>query len=142
MSHLIICRGIPGSGKSYWAAQQADCVVVTRDDIRLRYNCIGEGWSKQMELDFIIPEMNTQIRDALLAGHTVISADTNVNPKAVLHLIDLAHSCGATIEIKEFDTPLAICIERDSQRVAPFKVGAEKLREYAELWTKRNAVSA
>ena len=142
MAKLIICRGIPASGKSTWAEQQKYAVVVTRDDIRMQFNCTGAGWSKEKELDFVVPEMNYRISEGLKAGLTVISADTNLNPITVARLINLAQSLGAEYEIKDFDTPLEVCIERDSEREYPWKVGEVKIREYYELWEKRNAVSS
>lgn len=140
MKRLIICRGIPASGKSTWAAQQFDAITVTRDDIRVEYDCIGTGWSPEKERNFVIPEMETRIVQALRAGCTVISADTNLNPTVVARLMYLAQICEAPVEIKEFDTPLEVCIERDSQREYPWKVGEAKLREYHKKWMKRDAI--
>lgn len=147
MAKLIICRGIPASGKSYWAAKMklhgmGSVEVVTRDDIRQEYGCVGEGWSREKEIDFVIPEMESRIIAGLRKGLIVISADTNVNDAVVVRLIYLARQQNAECEIKEFDTPLEVCIERDAQREYPWKVGADKLREYHQKWEKRNAISS
>lgn len=125
---LIICRGIPASGKSYWAAQQHDAIVVTRDDIRAEYGYANQGWSKEIETSFVVPEMNKRIRDGLKAGATVISADTNISPKHVARLMGMARQYGAEVFLKEFFTPLDICLERDSKRENP--VGEDNIRRY------------
>lgn len=135
MAKLIICRGIPGSGKSYWAnlqflANPENVVVVNRDEIREEYNCVGAGWSKEKEIDFIIPEMDKRIRDGLNADKTVISSDTNIRRGNVVRLMHIASRLGATVEIKKFDTDLELCIERDSRRNPPWKVGREQIIKY------------
>lgn len=125
---LIICRGIPASGKSTWAKAQENAIVVTRDDIRLEYGCIGGGWSKEKEVQFVIPEMNKRIRDGLKEGKTVICADTNIPPKHVARLMGMAKQYDAEYFLKEFFTPLDICLERDSKREHP--VGEDNIRRY------------
>lgn len=138
MAKLIICIGIPASGKSTWAAQYAqdnpDTVVVTRDDIREEYGAVGGGWSKEKEF-YVVKEMERRIREGLMSGKTVISADTNLNPRVRQLLADIASKCGAISEDKPFPTDVETCIERDSKREGHRKVGADRIREYDKQFT-------
>jgi predicted kinase len=120
MSKLIMCRGIPGSGKSYWASQQ-DAVVVTKSDIREEYKfpCGFAGDDEWMI-------------EALKKGFTVISADLNLTKKNESDLQKLAKKYNAAFEIKVFDTPLKTCIERDSQRDDYHRVGKKQIEQYYE----------
>ena len=135
MPKLIMCRGIPGSGKSYWAAAQKDAVVVTRSDIRkeMRLPC-EHGKNREWLVE---NEMDIRIIKGLREGKTVISADMNLSDKAEKRLRHIAKILKADFEIKEFDTPLEICIERDSKRDDYHRVGREKIEEFYEKWKEK-----
>lgn len=133
---LIMCRGLPGSGKSYWAKQQVDAdptgtasiTVVNKDDIRAELTKGGWKWSKKNEAD-VIAKRNEMIENALKNGISVISADCNFG-KHKLALKALADKYGAEFIVKNFtDVPLEVCIERDSKREGTAKVGAEVIKK-------------
>ncbi len=127
MALLVICRGLPASGKSTFALEQVakrpgQTIRVNRDDIRASVHGGGK-WSKGKE------KITTVIRDAMIhegltSGLTVISDDTNLAPHVVEHLKTLAKANGANVEIKDFtDVTPEECIKRDLARDRT--VGAE-----------------
>ena len=132
MAKLIMCRGLPGSGKSYWALRKDNAVVVNKDSIRAILATSGWVWSPENEKD-VIAERDKQITAALThpAIHTVISDDTNFGNKHENVLKQLAKKHGADFEIKVFDTPIEECIRRDSLREGKAKVGEGVIKSMA-----------
>jgi len=122
MAKLIMCQGLPGSGKTYWALEMmrqnpGTVIRVNKDDIRaiLKVNH-GWVWSQAAELQDVIPKRDDQIVAGLKAGMTVISDDTNLQRPHKERLAQLAFENGAEFEVKRFETPLEECILRDSRR--------------------------
>lgn len=121
---LIMCLGLPASGKSYWAQQHKNnlekiglrCVIVTKDDIREDLEKTGWRWSQNNEAE-VIAIRNKSIREAFTNGASiVISADTNFG-RHKAELVGIAKGCGVEFEVKDFtNVPLAVCIERDEKR--------------------------
>ena len=130
---LIMCIGLPASGKSTWAAEQAaerdaalkcgaaylcsEIVVVNKDDIRAELIKGGWLWSPEKEQE-VTNIRDTRIIAALAAGKDVISSDTNFARKHKVRLQELARQFGGEFEVKRFDTPVEECIRRDSLREA------------------------
>lgn len=119
MSKLIICRGLPASGKSTWAHEQvtkdySDVIRCNRDDIRVMLH--KSVWLGKKTEDNVVRMRDAMIRAGLKAGKTVISDDTNLDPKVVKHLAKIAEFFGADVEVRDFDVPLDICLERNSKR--------------------------
>lgn len=121
MAKLLFLKGLPGSGKSTFAKEQEllGAWRVNKDDIRLSMGLVGSAWSPESEKKVI------DMRDYLIEGafrrgvEVVISDDTNFAPKHEQRLRGLAKRHGAKFEIKYFDTPLEICVARDSARPKP-----------------------
>lgn len=120
MSHLIICRGLPGSGKSTWANREVakdrkNRIRVNRDSLRLMAH---DGvFEKGLTEQFIITARNVLIEKFLKQGMTVINDDTNLPKRNVSELIKIANKMGASWEIEDFtDVPLDLCIDRDLNR--------------------------
>ena len=119
MSKLIICRGIPASGKTFWAKQWVledpeHRVRINQDDIRLM---LGKYWvpSREKLVQHIQEEALTE---ALLRGYDIVIDNTNLNKKVLdfYRALVIDHGNHA-IEYKDFfDTPLSVCIERDKNR--------------------------
>ena len=135
---LIYTVGLPASGKSTWARkyviQNQDTVRVSRDDLR---NMRGCYWLPQQE-DMITQWENACIGEALGHGYNVIVDATNLNPKTVKNLEELAKAYEAEIEVKVFDTSLDICIMRDSCRED--YVGEKVIREMSNKYNFPKAV--
>lgn len=137
MSELILTRGIPGSGKSTWAMQEAianpNVVRVNRDEIR-EEPLLRDRFAKQLKgkpYHSITPfaEYEEQvtliqydrIRKALEADKTVISDDTNLNGKFNKNLVKLGTSIGAKVSHKDFPVSLEEAHRRNKlrERVVP-----------------------
>ena len=144
MKTCIKTVGISGSGKSYWAKQyikdNPNTIEINRDDIRIQLFkslYLGEfswkEWSWKWESD-VTRLQKTLILDAALNDKNIILSDTHLTPKNSkdidLYLTDL----GFNITYNYFDTPIEICIERDSKRVAP--VGESVIRKQYESFKK------
>ena len=119
MSKLIICRGIPASGKSTWAKQWVledpeHRVRINQDDIRLM---LGKYWvpSREKLVQHIQEEA---LIEALERGYDIVIDNTNLNEKVLdfYRALVIDHGNHA-IEFKDFfDTSLSVCIERDKNR--------------------------
>lgn len=140
VKELIICRGIPGSGKTTYAKEWAKCdssnrIRLNLDDLR---NMLGEYWVTKRE---------PVVKAMLMAGlneaaycenpyHIIIDA-TNFNPRTIKEFEDWIQTFNNSffskendvkyeIIYKDFPTPLEVCIERDSKRERP--IGEEVIR--------------
>lgn len=121
MLKVIMTKGLPGSGKSFWAHNIAKSdpsyVVVTKDDIRAM---LGNKWTKSSE-KLVLSIRDEVIGRALESGKNVIVADTNFNPIHEKTIRRITEICNADFEVKFFDTPIWTCLERDAVR--PNSVG-------------------
>lgn len=119
MSKLIICRGLPASGKSTWAKQWVledpeHRVRINQDDIRLM---LGKYWVPSREK--LVQEIQFDaIVEALSKEFDVVIDNTNLNKKVLDGFNRLIKTFeNYKIEYKDFfDTPLSVCIERDKNR--------------------------
>lgn len=119
MNKLIICRGIPASGKTFWAKKWVledpeHRVRINQDDIRLmlgKYQVPSrEKLVQEIQFDAIVK--------ALSRGFNVVIDNTNLNKKVLDQFDRLIKTYeDYEIEYKDFfDTPLSVCIERDKNR--------------------------
>lgn len=139
MAKLTMCKGLPASGKSFWARNEAKAlwgpdttVVVTKDDIRNSAPFAKKDWNFDMEKE-IIRVRDFQISEALNKGKDVISADTNLAPKHEARLREIAKKYKAEFVVKSFlDVPISTCIERDALREGKECVGEKVIRDMAE----------
>ena len=119
MNKLIICRGIPASGKTFWAKQWVledpeHRVRINQDDIRLM---LGKYWVSSRE-ELVQHIQKEALIEALERGYDIVIDNTNLNKKVLdfYRALVIDHGNHA-IEYKDFfDTPLSVCIERDKNR--------------------------
>ena len=124
---VILTRGIQGSGKSTWAKNWAkedptNRIRINNDDIR---NMFGEYWvpNRESEVTYIVDSMFNR---AMSRGYDIVIDNMNLNPKEIKvyeRWIE-DHNCfdfnfKYKLEFKNFNTPLDICIIRDSAREIP-----------------------
>lgn len=123
---LIICKGLPGCGKSTFAKKWAkekpkERVRVCRDDIR---NMLGEYWVPSRESLVTFME-NDLIHKALTNDYDVIVDATNLRGTQRFEALCSLIPSEVTLKVKDFtDVPIETCIERDSKRTEG-KVGEE-----------------
>lgn len=128
MNKVIICKGLPGSGKSSWSKKMqakfpGQYKRVNKDDLRAM---LDDGkWSKGNER-FVVALRNEIILRALEDGKDVICDDTNLAPKHEAQIRELIKD-KAIVEVKEFNTPIEDCIKNDLKR--QHSVGEKVIRD-------------
>lgn len=119
----IICRGLPGSGKSTFARNFAennpDYVRVNRDDLR---NMRGKYWLPKDE-DLISKMCIVLYEQAAANKKNLIIDDTNLHEDRFKQLSLFLEAHGYEVEVKHFDLAPEKCIENDLKR--PNSVGAK-----------------
>ena len=128
MPKIIVCQGIPASGKSTWAKEfvenNSNWIRVNRDDIRKMF---GKYWLPKRE--YLVEAVEYDIaEEAILLGWNVIVDDTNLNPKYIDGWKEVADITQCDIEFKEFKVPLDVAIERDRNR--DNSVGEDVIRNF------------
>jgi predicted kinase len=147
MPKLIMCQGLPGSGKTTWAKEQqasSNClntVRVNKDDIRRELESEGWSWSREGENRVLLIRDTRIVRSLHSGAQVVISDDTNFGRKHKINLEQLARENGAEFEIKRFDTPVEECIRRDAQREGKARVGEEVIRKMAAQYVELQPAS-
>ena len=132
---LILCRGIQGSGKTYfakaWCAEDPkNRVRINNDDIR---NMLGKYWV--VEREPLVSEMKQYLTQAAMdRGYNIVIDNMNLNPKEVKFwekVVELNNEdpdgYKYEIEFKDFFIPLEECIRRDAMRPNP--IGEKVIRE-------------
>lgn len=115
MAKLIMTRGLPASGKSTWAREQAGFVVVEKDQIRKELARTGWSWTREKEGD-VKAAQQKRIVFLLKSGQNVIAADTNFGAHEA-RLKGIADSCGADFAVRDFtEVPPEVCQERNEKR--------------------------
>lgn len=129
---FIINRGLPGSGKSTLTKKEVEndyngTVRINRDDIR---KMLHDGVWKGPETESVVMMMrDSMLRSSMKARKPlVVSDDTNLDSGVVKSLAKIADFFGYGVEVRDFDTPLSVCIERDSLREGSARVGEEVIR--------------
>lgn len=120
MNRLIICRGLPASGKTTWAKEWVmedpeHRVRINLDDIR---SMLGKYWVPARE-----PVVSAIQQEAILAamnfGVDIVIDNTNLNRKVVDAYVKVAKKFKYTVEYKDFfNVPLVECINRNVNRNA------------------------
>ena len=128
-------KGLPASGKSTYAkelvAKDHNWVRVNKDDLRAMMN--GGVFSGKLEKQVVRTERKLA-EDALKIGKSVVIDDTNFNPDHEEYFRQLAKMYMEEFEVKFFDTPLEVCIERDNKR--PNGVGEAVIRRMYNQYLK------
>lgn len=139
MLKVILTKGLPASGKSTWAKEMLDkhpnaYKRINKDDLR---DMLDDGYFSKGNEKFVLNARDMLIIEALKAGKHVIIDDTNLAEKHLRRIKELVKGVDreVMVEVKEFDTPLSECIERDSKRDNP--VGAHIIKKMHDQFQKR-----
>ncbi len=130
---LLALKGISGSGKSTYARtlEQEGWVRVEKDEIRKDTRLFKGGVynNKRGDEAIVVRERDRLIRQALNRGKNVVSSDTNLAPKHIRTLQNIARQFDAEFSIDDsfLSVPLKELIERDAKREA--KVGEAVIRK-------------
>lgn len=137
----VICVGISGSGKTTWANEEVDGIVINRDDTR--WEVSGKrGWngSNAYKFDKFWEDMVTiknyqALKECAENSTDVIISDTNLNTKFRNKLIEQCAKLGYEVEIKEFPISFQEACKRDKER-GIYAVGEAVLMKQWESWIK------
>lgn len=152
MGHVIICRGLSGSGKSTFAldliATDSTYIRTNRDSLR---TMLHDNHYNSRNEKVVVAVRNAAITEALRRGFNVVVDDTNIalsNIRAIKSLVETsARELGVThtLEIKEFNVDPSECVKRDAMRIGKPQVGEwvimeqhRQMEEIGNLWTALN----
>lgn len=134
MLKIIMCVGIPGSGKSTWAKSEVakdpdNWVRINNDDLRAMMN--GSVYSAGYE-KLVTEIRNSLIKEAIKKDKNIIIDNLNLNKKHFDDVIKLAKSFNKNIEVSEktFYIDLDEAITRDSQREGKARVGESVIKRW------------
>lgn len=120
MTELIIMRGLPGCGKSTWAAtwvalDPARRAEVNRDHLRkMMHRGFYSGQDTELQ---VIAARDAMISVLLKRGVSVVCSDTNLPQRTARDLVKLAVLAKAEWRIADMtDVPLETCLERNQNR--------------------------
>jgi predicted kinase len=127
MKKVILMRGLPGSGKSTYAKKLVSenpnsYKRINRDDLRMMFD---NGVTSDGNEKFVKKVRDLLIIKALEEGKHVIVDDTNLSDKNEKRIRQLVQEFNkerndeVQVEIKEMETTLEECLERDSKREKP-----------------------
>ena len=119
MGKVIILKGIPGSGKSTWAKEQVlkhdNLIIVNRDKIREMLKGVYKNFPFGSDMEKLVTSIEDKsIYKALEMGYDIIIDATNLRGNKWAK-----YTTDVEFIYKEFDTPLEICLSRDSLRDFP-----------------------
>lgn len=116
---VYVTMGIPGSGKSYWAERHSNMFsgteVISPDKIR---EMLTGDESDQTQNGRVFDLAHGRLRWLLMTNEkeSIIFDATNVQKFARQNLLDICAEFGAEPTLVVFDTPRALCLERNRNR--------------------------
>lgn len=116
MSKLYLMCGAPGSGKSYWATKHLTDKdkYISRDEVRFSFLQDGDDYfAKENE---VFKEFIRQINENLEKGYNVFADATHLNFNSRNKTLCSIAAAVEEINVIYLDTPLEVCIERNSHR--------------------------
>lgn len=124
MIEVIICKGLPASGKSTWSkelvvANPDKYVRINKDDLREMLFC--SIWNKMKE-KMVVSIRDWVLVEALENNRSVIIDDTNLDPSHEKRIRDIVSTRfpKVQIRIKDFtEVPIDECIRRNALRAKP-----------------------
>lgn len=120
---LTVLCGMPGSGKSTWAADYAalvDCRVISCDAVRA-----GEDPAH------VFNAAHARARALLGQGTSVVFDACSLQPQARARLLRVGREARARCELVFFCTPMLLCATRNSGRLQPAYVSWIDVRAQA-----------
>lgn len=134
---IIVCRGIPASGKSTWAdawvtKDPSNRRRVSRDNIR--YELYGLYSGDAIDEQLVTKVENTLIESGLRMGMSVAIDATNLNSSNVRRFHSFASKFECELEFMDFEVSLEEALERDLHREK--SVGEKVIKYFFVRYTK------
>ena len=114
---LYVLIGIQGSGKSTWAAANANrlnAVVVASDEIR--NELVEAGFDPTDMGDRVFATLEERLAEHLAAGRNVIADATHARRAWRANEVAVGRRFGARTVAIWFDLPLAVCLARNARK--------------------------
>jgi predicted kinase len=125
---VVVLVGLPGSGKSTWAAQQG-LTVLSSDDMRVT---LADDATDQTIHRQVFKALRYLVRQRIALGRPVTCVDaTHLTPRERRPYFRLK---GCRVEAVYFNTPLEVCLQRN--RLRSRVVPAEVIERMAALMVK------
>ncbi len=118
MSTLYLLLGVQGSGKSTWAAANAErlqAVVLASDEVRNELVQQGQG-ARAENGDAVFAIFNRRLVGLLHAGRNVISDATHARRAWRKEELMIAHGLNTHVVGVWFDVSVAVCVQRNAGR--------------------------
>jgi predicted kinase len=118
LPRVVVLVGLPGSGKSSWAARKG-LPTLSSDAMRAT---LADDATNQTIHKQVFQALRYLLRQRIALGRPVTCVDaTHLTPRERRPYFRLQ---GCRVEAVYFNTPLAVCLERNSQRdrVVPAEV--------------------
>lgn len=129
---LLMMMGLPSAGKTTYTRSLINSnpnhIRVSRKDIQAELGWNPKNPDLLVKLNAV---RDAQILDALLAGKSVISDDTNLDPEDETRLQGLAEAAQSNFKKQFLATSLEECLRRNSYRLPLDKVDESEIREMA-----------
>jgi predicted kinase len=116
MTTIYLLIGLQGSGKSYWANENAgrlEAEVISSDEIRNEFEAQGKD---AMNNGYVFAIFNERLERLLKSGRNVILDATHARRAWRADSLATARQHGATVVGVWFDVPLAVCRQRNASR--------------------------
>lgn len=117
---MLICRGLPGSGKSTWATKYLE---MNREKTLIAYinkDTIRAGMSpnhEEIDERLVHSTMMDQIGQAIELKTDILVDNMHLKERDVRQLTKIAEENGYHVEIYDFrDVPLETCLARNAAR--------------------------
>lgn len=141
MQKIILCRGVPSSGKSTWTKQfileNKDYKRVNKDEIRLMLS--NKSFLPAQE-DLVQDIFISTCKHILLSGHSLVVDNTNLKQKYIDEIHNLVkeviyesgYQLKILLEEKWFPVHVDDAIRRDAARGGKYSVGEKVIRRMYE----------
>lgn len=147
---FIICKGLPGSGKSTWAKEyaklNADAVRINNDELQLMM--FGQAFKKNGGQDLRIARETLIAKFLSRGGVDIIVDNTNLHPDRATEYADmvanhnLTYPHKYTFSVQDFtDVPLSVCLQRNAGRPKESQVPEKVIWDMFEQYVKPHMTS-
>lgn len=138
---IVVCKGIPASGKTTWAIEQlmrypGKYKRANRDSLRAMLDGDRHDWDNEK---FVVALRDTIIEKALIEGFDVIVDDTNLKNTVWTEICNIARNIGnVRVMEKYFPVDLKEALKRNSERER--KVPEEVIENFFKKYINNKTV--